>query len=1277
LTENTHTARTPTIDHHGNPLFQVKITMAAASSSAVNRKRSREDDKAGQQQLTPHTLRLLKIVQEGTQEQASVACAQLESIAATCTPLLLWDLLGRLQACLTHNEWKTRRQAAQALEGIAAYLPFSDQTDFLSFTPSTDEQNTLTVAQVADNLERILSQGRRLYSSCNTKEPVVTSSNVQERIRVQREILAERLGLAGICKIVGNNSLESTITDQDIQVQQDSDINEDDGERVRVLLLLEMQNTTCHKSPQRLLAQSLVYRMFHSNWQLRHGAVLGCLALLRAWKKPDMIFGSWPHDLLARCICLVALDCFGDFSGALVATNVLHYQTGGVVAPVREAAGQLLSVLWNLAPRTIQQETLQLLCRLVVVVQQQHEDTWEVRHGALVALKYISVVTSQVETIEAIANVSLEALRDRSDDVKAIASQILAVIVRQESHSSLSGLLEPLWTALNDASTNMSSCCCLIDLVELFAAVCKHENLWNQLLQHVTTNRQEDSSAACVATLLIRLLHSELLSVKLSILQCVQTLSLPLAEDAAACHSSQQESLKAYSLLVEHLFGTYFDPSLETAATLEDKEEYHVQCQMRDVAWDKLIQGSETIRTKNGGDTFAGQELELRLLSRFFCVKQHGQEDFGCNVRAAAALARFFRSMGEEMNSMLHVAIASYLQSPWPALCEAALLLLGNLTPSMRTTFQSSVHDMLQTSPLCLLADGEGSAQVLVDVSVARLCDEAFSRSIKLWKKDSSISRDQAVETIQDFWRTSIRSRLELLDKDHGKRNSVLSMRINATISGTAMAIALPPKLTPMIRSLMTSLKNEVQTSSLDHGSVVPVSRLGQTCLSVSRLLIAIQDRMEFAVAREKVLGTICEMAMDESGGGSLGANGFNDNGRTPAVQVLRLILVADNDKLVSIRDLPPVWSLLEVLLNADSACEDEDLLRSANLVLSIAKGIGADGCLDKKSCESFKDFVQPLVDVACKRSCSDLRTACTFALQAVLMMNKRENLELALRTLLTHLKEGKSEDGRRVACSLLETVVTEAGVAVCPFVRSLLLVTMSLMTDNVFEISRSANKVFALLVRLAPLAQKQDSISLGSEWSGKSESLIDHLILGKPLPRCSLPASVDRSLSENNIQLRDYQKDGIAWLHFLQTMKLSGGLCDDMGLGKSIQALVGIAVAHNNDTDNDQTEQRSVKSLIVCPCTVVGHWNNEIEKFFPGGSLFQPLCFTGNSATRKRLWDERLESSNVVITSYSVLRSDIDVLEKQPWRYCVLDEVCSKWSIRCIQHVRGHSSPY
>lgn len=107
---------------------------------------------------------------------------------------------------------------------------------------------------------------------------------------------------------------------------------------------------------------------------------------------------------------------------------------------------------------------------------------------------------------------------------------------------------------------------------------------------------------------------------------------------------------------------------------------------------------------------------------------------------------------------------------------------------------------------------------------------------------------------------------------------------------------------------------------------------------------------------------------------------------------------------------------------------------------------------------------------------------------------------------------------------------------------------------------------------------------------------------------------------------------------------------------GKTLQALVGVAIAHCDSTTKSREEEEA-KSLVVCPSSVVGHWVAEIQKFFSDRTIFRPLAFIGSAEERKKLWKRDFRSCNIVVTSYGALRSDAEILTRSIWRFCILDE--------------------
>lgn len=122
--------------------------------------------------------------------------------------------------------------------------------------------------------------------------------------------------------------------------------------------------------------------------------------------------------------------------------------------------------------------------------------------------------------------------------------------------------------------------------------------------------------------------------------------------------------------------------------------------------------------------------------------------------------------------------------------------------------------------------------------------------------------------------------------------------------------------------------------------------------------------------------------------------------------------------------------------------------------------------------------------------------------------------------------------------------------------------------------------------------------------------------------------------------ELRDYQKEGLNWLNFLDTFGWGGILADDMGLGKTLQILTFIARQKTKKTN-----------LIVVPTTLMFNWENEIEKFYP--SLKAHFHYGPN---RLKTTDE-FKKHQLVITTYGMVVSDIEWMKNFSFSYVILDE--------------------
>ncbi|MFI2412640.1 DEAD/DEAH box helicase [Streptomyces sp. NPDC018947] len=130
-------------------------------------------------------------------------------------------------------------------------------------------------------------------------------------------------------------------------------------------------------------------------------------------------------------------------------------------------------------------------------------------------------------------------------------------------------------------------------------------------------------------------------------------------------------------------------------------------------------------------------------------------------------------------------------------------------------------------------------------------------------------------------------------------------------------------------------------------------------------------------------------------------------------------------------------------------------------------------------------------------------------------------------------------------------------------------------------------------------------------------------------------PAALDATL-------RDYQRRGLNWLARMTSLGLGCCLADDMGLGKTITL---IALHLHRQTD----ASAAGPTLVVCPTSLMGNWQREIERFAPGTPVRR---FHG---TRRELAD--LADGEFVLTTYGTMRLDAERLAAVAWGMVVADE--------------------
>jgi SNF2 family DNA or RNA helicase len=129
--------------------------------------------------------------------------------------------------------------------------------------------------------------------------------------------------------------------------------------------------------------------------------------------------------------------------------------------------------------------------------------------------------------------------------------------------------------------------------------------------------------------------------------------------------------------------------------------------------------------------------------------------------------------------------------------------------------------------------------------------------------------------------------------------------------------------------------------------------------------------------------------------------------------------------------------------------------------------------------------------------------------------------------------------------------------------------------------------------------------------------------------------------------ELRPYQVRGFSWLAFLKQFGLGACLADDMGLGKTIQFIA--LLLHER-----RSKQKPRPTLLICPTSVVGNWQKEIQRFAPS---LRVMIHHGAERLSAQAFAKEAQAHDVVISTYALGHRDEATLATTQWDSLVLDE--------------------
>ncbi|CAA21270.2 TATA-binding protein-associated transcription initiation factor Mot1 [Schizosaccharomyces pombe] len=504
----------------------------------------------------------------------------------------------------------------------------------------------------------------------------------------------------------------------------------------------------------------------------------------------------------------------------------------------------------------------------------------------------------------------------------------------------------------------------------------------------------------------------------------------------------------------------------------------------------------------------------------------------------------------------------------------------------------------------------------------------------------------------------------------------------------------LPKKLNSIIKGIMESIKKE-QFSCLQMHSASAMMKLISACYKESRQVIS-----------EKIVRNLCAYVCMDTTETPI----FHDSGKNGILSLHSIGTSDDNDEQVSGKLVDDSDDVSNDRKSSLSSVSDKDAAvlqrMGAQLTLQqMAQNFGSSlfsrvpvlsQCLfvplqqyaesgfpsevDQASCTVGQDLLDamsilrflvayldsglqseivstlPHLLATLQSNYSAVRNMASKCFAAITESNAAGSkaLHLLVEDVVPLLGDASSTIHRQGAIECIYHVVQRLGVRILPYILYLIIPLLGRMSDADQDVRVLATTSFATLVKLVPLeAGLPDPPDLPQyllDSREKERKFLEQMLNPSKVEAFSIPVPI-------SADLRKYQQEGVNWLAFLNKYELHGILCDDMGLGKTLQTICIVASDHYNRQklfeESGSPKFAHVPSLIVCPSTLAGHWQQELSTYAP---FLKVSAYVGPPAERAKI-RSKMKKSDVVVTSYDICRNDVDELVKIDWNYCVLDE--------------------
>ncbi|ORX49409.1 hypothetical protein DM01DRAFT_355501 [Hesseltinella vesiculosa] len=1142
--------------------------------------------------------------------------------------------------------------------------------------------------------------------------------------------------------------------------------------------------------PFKMICEHLCMDLFDPNWVVRHGAGIGLRSILKVHgtgagktvgfskTENEKQHDVWLEDVAIRLLCVFTLDRFADFV------------SDQVVCPVRETCSQTLGVVLQFMQRQGVAQVHDMLMKLITQNDAAFgsRSIWEVRHAALLGLKYMVAVRKDLVDMlmEGTTTAVLLGLQDLDDDVRTVsASTILPVtaeFVQLSTKERIQQLMVTLWDCLIDLKDDLTtstgavmdliaklfeqpgvmdivrSAGSLADLVPRLYPFFRHTitTVRMAVLNTLMTFLQCSTAPEWVDERVYRLVFQNLLveerpDLIQRSLQVWTALTIGGETDQAIVLNGSQNYLGAWFELAMTPIGQPLDAPTHfykpPGVFGFDRQVNSSKKANKPVA--QKGSGNSDIRLpeKNGADKTddIAHNLDAGMIAQDLSLVTPEQIMRG-RVACGRALGMIMSCWPDDsMELSYQEVLLSLSTSQWAIKRQLGALVMDEWAKAVLRTRHGLTDITGPLPPQAILASSHNFPRILSEAMTKNLTEHAnrspdeaafYFEFVQLLRRirgeclallngfseagvpnipslpahvigdappDYSgdlFTIDTASWLVSDAYEPLLghipanlakKARATLqqsLDERHrrvvasigyyGDLKEKAELHVYAATAGAVVSLGtLPKTLSPLVRSVMNSLKFEENTE-LQQRSASTLVDLIALCSDMPKNPIdKIIKNLGIFLCRDPLTTPILENDTNTEGIETIAqslkttkeANAQQEQQSLEAKWMKRgaefsfaAICQRFGPRVFDM--VPCLWDSLTGALTHVFVSGEHDIalankamaadLKTGQLVIDAISLFTTVTPVLSREVWPRVELLIPLIGKALVSCYTMIRLVSARCLAVVADVMTEATMPFIVDQLLPLLGDTASVTNRQGIAELAYHLVQRLDTKILPYTIFLIVPILGRMSDADEAVRLICTNCFAMLIKLVPLeagipdppGMSQALLSQRDE----ERKFLAQLLDSSKVESFTIPVKI-------NAELRKYQQDGVNWLAFLNRFQLHGILCDDMGLGKTLQSICILASDHHLRHKRYEATQApdaiACPSLVVCPPTLTGHWFHEIKQY---ANNLKPLMYTGGPNERKRL-RASLQQADVVIMSYDIIRNDIDVLQPIFWNYCILDE--------------------